>query len=114
MTEEDPLLLAKAMLTSESKVEDAFRISMMPWLTFTGVTWLFLYCYAHLPSFVVISLSTWATMCLCTLLAMYLRPKAPAAQGKHGLVVVLSALVSKNSLERSFSVKKRQNMELTA
>ncbi|CAK8994733.1 unnamed protein product [Durusdinium trenchii] len=78
------------MLTSESKVEEAFRISMMPWLTFTGVTWLFLYCYAHLPSFVVISLSTWATMCLCTLLAMYLRPKAPAAQGKHGLVVVLS------------------------
>ena len=40
--------------------------------------------------------------------------QAPAAQGKHGLVVVLSALVSKNSLERSFSVKKRQNMELTA
>lgn len=91
MAEEDPLLRAQAMaamLTSESKVEEAMRISMLPWITFLGTSWLFLYCYEHVPSLVLILLVLWTLMCLCTLLAMQLRPKV--AQGKHGLVVVLS------------------------
>lgn len=90
--EEDPLLLAKAMLTSESKVEEAMRISMLPWLTFVGSSWLFLYCYEHLPSLVLILLNLWVLMCISTLLAITLRPKASTVQGKHGLVVVLSLL----------------------
>eukprot|EP00435_Cladocopium_sp_Y103_P037353 s1042_g9.t2 len=83
-----PNSLERAMLTSESKVEEAMRISMLPWITFLGTSWLFLYCYEHVPSLVLILLSLWTLMCLCTLLAMQLRPKV--AQGKHGLVVVLS------------------------
>lgn len=88
MAEEDPLLRAKAMLTSESKVEEAMRISILPWISFLGTSWLFLYCYEHVPSLVLLLLVLWTLMCLCTLLAMQLRPKV--AQGKHGLVVVLS------------------------
>mmetsp|Transcript_29814 Transcript_29814/g.70976 ORF Transcript_29814/g.70976 Transcript_29814/m.70976 type:complete len:312 (-) Transcript_29814:87-1022(-) len=88
---EDPLVVARAMLAPESKAEEAMRVAMMPWLTFMAAGWLFLYCYEHLPSFVVVLLCTWALMCLCTLLAMQ-RPKAAAAaiDRKHGLVVVLS------------------------
>jgi len=91
-TEVDPLVVARAMLNTEpeNKAEEAMRIAMMPWLTFAMAGWLFLYCYEFLPSLVVSLLATWAVMCACTLLAIQRKPKAPVAQGKHGLVVALS------------------------